>query len=210
MYPNGMPGGKPKSFRNSIPIRTMAGIGDGVSEGLGRIRREIHKVRSPPLLPRSDSSMPGPVPLEFDEEDEDFQVRDIPTDDGGLQVPPTTTTTRHLDEPSSTSRDTSREARTSAESLSSLGLDTPADTSVHHSHYLPLVDDNNVVGTVDEEIWSSSGWDQQDALAIDEAEQFDNISTVGYVDEEQARPAAAAPTVISVLNSKRKARQKRK
>jgi hypothetical protein len=74
------------------------------------------------------------------------------------------------------------------------------------------VDHNNVVGTVDEEIWSSSGWDQQDALATDEAEQFDNISMVGYVDEGQARPAAAAPSppTFIVLNSKRKARQRRK
>jgi hypothetical protein len=103
----------------------MAGIGDGVSEGLGWIRREIHKVHLPPLLPWSDSSMPGPVPLEFDEEDEDFQVCDIPTDDGGLQVPPTTTTTtmtRHLDEPSSTSRGTSHEAGTSTKSLSLIPL----------------------------------------------------------------------------------------
>jgi hypothetical protein len=41
---------------------------------------------------------------------------------------------------------------------------------------------SDVVGTVDKEIWSSSAWDhQQDASesAIDEAEQFDNISTVG-------------------------------
>ena len=225
MYPNGMPSGKPKSFRNSIPIRTMAGFGDGVTEGFGRIRREMHKVRSPPLLPRSDSSMPGPVPLEFDEEDEDFLVRDVQDDDenGGLKVP--NTATRHRDEASSsTSRGTSREGGgTSAESSSSLGLDTPADASaniIHHHHrYLPLVDDmSDVVGSVDEEIWSSSAWDQQDALAIDEAEQFDNISAVGYVDDEellQARPlpAAAASTttvkpVFASLN--RKGRQKRK
>jgi len=211
MYPNGISGGKPKSFRNSIPIRTMAaGIGDGVSEGLGRIRREMHKVRSPLLLPRSDNSLPGPVPLEFDEEDEDFLVRDVQNDDGNPPVREATL---------STSRDTSREGGgTSAESLSSLGggLDTPADARMlhqsYHHHYLPLVDDDNVVGAVDEEIWSSSAWDQQDALAIDEAEQFDNISTVGYLDDEQARPAAAvaATTVMPVLNSKRKGRQKRK
>ncbi|KAF8954667.1 hypothetical protein BDZ97DRAFT_1601400, partial [Flammula alnicola] len=70
MYPNGVPGSK--SFRNSIPIRTMAGIGNGVSEGIGRLRREMHKARSPTLVGRSDMSPSGPVPLEFDEEDEDF------------------------------------------------------------------------------------------------------------------------------------------
>ena len=209
MYPNGIPSGKPKSFRNSIPIRTMAGIGDGVTEGFGRIRREIDKVRSPPLRPRSDSSVSGPVPLAFDEEDEDFLVRDVQDDDGGLKVP--TATTRHRDE-TSTSRGTSREGGTSAESTSSLGLDTPADASIihHRHHYLPLADDmSDVVGSVDEEIWSSSAWDQQDASAIDEAEQFDNISPVGYVDEElQARQPTN--TVKPVLSSNRKGRQKRK
>ena len=222
MYPNGMPSSKPKSFRNSIPIRTMAGIGDGVTEGFGRIRREMHKVRSPPLLPRPDSSLSSPVPLEFDEEDEDFQVRDVQDDDGSLKVP------RHRDETSSTSRGTSREGGTSAESTSSLGLDTPADASmIHHHHYLPLVDDDMsddvVVGgtgtVVDEEIWSSSAWDQQDALAIDEAEQFDNISTVGYVDDddddddddERRLQARSSPTTVKpVLGSNRKGRQKRK
>ena len=205
MYPNGIPSGKPKSFRNSIPIRTMAGIGDGVTEGFGRIRREMHKVRSPPLLPRSDSSMSGHVSLEFDEEDEDFQLRDVQDDDDSLKIP---SAIRHRDE-TSTSRGTSREGGTSAESTSSLGLDTPADASIIHHHHLPLADDmSDVVGTVDEEIWGSSAWDQQDALAIDEAEQFDNISTVGYVDEElQARPST---TVLPVLSSNRKGRQKRK
>jgi hypothetical protein len=60
------------------------------------------------------------------------------------------------------------EGGTSAESTSSLGLDTPADASIiHHNHrhrHLPLMDDmSNVVGKVDEEIWRSSAWDQQDA-----------------------------------------------
>jgi hypothetical protein len=211
MYPNGMSSGKPKSFRNSIPIRTMAGIGDGVTEGIGRIRREMNKVRSPPLLPRPDSSMSsGPVPLEFDEEDEDFLIRDVQDDDGSLKVH------RHRDE-TSTSRGTSREGGgTSAESTSSLGLDTPVDASIIH-HHLPLVDDDDdmsdVVGTLDEEIWSSSAWDQQDASAIDEAEQFDNISTVGYVDEElvqQARPSPTTVMPVVVSSNSRKGRQKRK
>lgn len=194
-----------------------AGIGDGVSEGLGRIRREMNRVRSPQLLPRSeDSSMS--VPLEFDEEDEDFLVRD--NDDGRLQVPSTMTTHHHHHhhhrDDISTSRGTSREGRTSAESTSSLSLDTPADTSIHHHHqqhhHLPLMDDGDVVGTVDEEIWSANGWwDQQDALAIDEAEQFDNISVVGYLDEEQQQQQPRPPPVIPpVLNSRRKGRQRLK
>ncbi|KAH7902822.1 hypothetical protein BJ138DRAFT_271896, partial [Hygrophoropsis aurantiaca] len=44
MLPNGTPGSKPKSFKNTIPIRNMtAGITEGMGESLGRIRREIHK-----------------------------------------------------------------------------------------------------------------------------------------------------------------------
>ena len=46
-----------------VPIRNMAtDFGDSVSEGLGRIRLEKHKVRSPWLGPRPD--VPGLVPLE--------------------------------------------------------------------------------------------------------------------------------------------------
>lgn len=76
MYPNGGTSGSRSrpSFRNPIPIRTI-----GMSDSLSRLRREINKVRSPHLLPRTEgaggSSSPGLVPLEFDEEDEDFLSR---------------------------------------------------------------------------------------------------------------------------------------
>jgi len=53
----------------------MAGIGDGMNEGLGRLWRDFHKVLSPQMVPRSDSSLSAPVPLEFDE-DKDFLTRD--------------------------------------------------------------------------------------------------------------------------------------
>ena len=60
------------SLRSAIPIRHVAaGISDGMSEGLGRLRREIGKVRSPRLAPKRDS-LSATVPLEFNEEDEDF------------------------------------------------------------------------------------------------------------------------------------------
>ena len=74
MLLNGMPGAQ--SFCSSIPIRTMAGLGDGMSEDLGRIGREINRVRSPRLRPYLDSTMSTSVPLEFDEEDEGFMSRD--------------------------------------------------------------------------------------------------------------------------------------
>jgi hypothetical protein len=54
--------------------------------------------------------------------------------------------------------------------------------------------------------------DQQDASAIDEAEQFDNISTIGYVDEELVQQARPSPTTVMpvAVSSNRKGRQKRK
>lgn len=74
MYPNGPPS---RSYRNSIPIRNVAaGISDGMTEGLGRLRREIGKVRSPRLAPKGDS-LSTSVPLEFDEEDEDFMPQGL-------------------------------------------------------------------------------------------------------------------------------------
>ncbi|KAF8161700.1 hypothetical protein B0H34DRAFT_702189 [Crassisporium funariophilum] len=185
MYPNGIPGSKPKSFRNSIPIRTMTGIGDGVTEALGRIRREMHKARSPQLVARSDSSLSGHVPLEFDEEDEDFLLRDT------LAIPSQDSNER---EDVSTSRDTSR-GGASADSASSIA--TPASDSTHQ------LLDADVVGTVDEEIWD--GWDPQDKLAVEEAEGFDDISAVGYLDEGREHIPA-----VSVAMSKRKGRLRRK
>ena len=53
---------------------------------------------------------------------------------------------------------------------------------------------DDVVGSVDEEMWSSSACDLQDASAIDEGKQFGNISAVGYVDEE---PEAKPPLPLS-------------
>lgn len=77
MYPNGIPGTSMKSLRTSIPIRAMSGFGEGVTEGLGRIRREMHRVRPPHLSARSDNGAHDSVPLEFDEEDEDFLNREM-------------------------------------------------------------------------------------------------------------------------------------
>ncbi|KIM42507.1 hypothetical protein M413DRAFT_444245 [Hebeloma cylindrosporum] len=198
MYPNGIPGSNPRSFRSSIPIRTMAGIGDGVSEGLGRLRRDFHKARSPQLVARSDSSLSGPVPLEFDEEDEDFLKRE---DDPALDIP-----SSHAGGGGPTSREPSREA-SAADSAS---IVTPASSSTHQ------LLDADVVGTVDEEIWQ--GWDQEDKLAVEEAEQFDDIAVVGYQVEAQEQrqyvqknsAAATAETGVLSAESKRKGRSKRR
>jgi hypothetical protein len=69
MFKNITPDSKPKSFRSSIPIQTMAGFRYWMSEHIGRIRTKIqHKVRSPLLGPRSGDSVSGSVPSEFDKD----------------------------------------------------------------------------------------------------------------------------------------------
>ncbi|RDB26504.1 hypothetical protein Hypma_005607 [Hypsizygus marmoreus] len=177
MLPNGHFGSRPQSFRNAIPIR-MTGLGDGMSESLGRIRREINKVRSPRLKPRPDSGMSVSVPLEFDEEDEDFMSRDaldVPRGDGGA-----------------VSRDTSRGDDGSGHTVS-----TPA-TSAH-----PLDEDDDAAKGDD--AWS--GWSSEDKLAIEEAERFDNIDVLGLLDEEQT-PVVVSKAVGTKQKRKGRARQR--
>lgn len=77
MFPNGTPG----SFKNTVPIqRVAAGLSDGMSEGIARVRRGVSRVRSPRLVAYND--MAAGVPLEFGEEDEEF-VLSSSRDDGG-------------------------------------------------------------------------------------------------------------------------------
>jgi len=84
MYPNGLPGTNVKSLRNSIPIRAISGLGDGVSGGFGRIRKEMHRVRSPTAAARLDiSSTQASVPLEFDEDEEFLEPHGEMLWDGG-------------------------------------------------------------------------------------------------------------------------------
>ncbi|KAF5309146.1 hypothetical protein D9619_012845 [Psilocybe cf. subviscida] len=187
MYPNGVPGStKPKSFRNSIPIRTMAGIGDGVSEGIGRLRREMTKTRSPQMLARTESGLSGPVPLEFDEEDEDF----LPRDASG--VPP------NDEHPFSVPREPFRDNASAEAGVGSV-LVTPS-----HSVTQRFMD-ADVVGTMEEDIGFAE-WDPQDRLAIEEAEQFDDITAANFgEDEPKYQPPVDIPAV-----SKQKSRQKRR
>ncbi|KAJ6630038.1 hypothetical protein B0H10DRAFT_1984799 [Mycena sp. CBHHK59/15] len=176
-----LPNGSPASFRSSIPIRTMAGLGDGVAEGLGRLRREMRHqrqkqlVRSPPArrVAEDMGSVEASVPLAFDEEDEDFVVPPS-GDDVYLRV--------HADreDDDALSATTSRNGEDSAASIS-----TPA-TSSH-----PLEDDDRLdVGVGMEGEWH--GWAAEDTQAVEEAERFDDISVVGFLDEEQAAMQAEA------------------
>lgn len=140
MFPNGTPG----SFKNSIPIqRVAAGLSDGMTGGLARVRREIGRVRSPRLVPHYGATIG--VPLEFGEEDEEFVLSyggDSSTsplrDDGG-----------------------------------SVSVSTPssggADTGERK-------DSKNT--------WLS--WETDIPKGEDVGEQFQEISVVGFMDEEQA------------------------
>ncbi|KAI0051493.1 hypothetical protein FA95DRAFT_1534680 [Auriscalpium vulgare] len=155
MLPNGPTGSRPSSFKNTIPIQRMtSGISDGMSEGLGRLRREIGKVRSPRMLAKSDHTATGePVTLEFDEEDEDFL----------LSYP-----SGHEDDV--ISRSTSRGEGGSAASIS-----TPSSG----------VDVLEQQGKGGDGVWL--GWETEDRQAVEDAEQFHEISVVGFMDEEQAQ-----------------------
>ncbi|KAG0698946.1 hypothetical protein DFH29DRAFT_1016474 [Suillus ampliporus] len=151
MLPNGAPGLKPRSFKNSIPIRAMtSNIAEGVGEGFGRIRREIKRVRSPQLVSRPESSLSASVPLEFDEHDEDLVFPGMERDDDVV------------DDNASRGGDATDPS-----------IDTP-----------PTDAEPCDEGT---ELWH--GWTEEDKLAVDEAEQFDDV--VGFLDEEQT-PAIQA------------------
>ncbi|KDR68050.1 hypothetical protein GALMADRAFT_1050690 [Galerina marginata CBS 339.88] len=219
MYPNGIPGTS-TSLRNSravqIPMRTMAGIGDGVSEGLGRIRRGVGRVREKDgriseREKRVIEDVQVPIPLEFDEEDEDFS--------GGPQ-PPSFPTTTHASGVPISSRDTARSTGGDSTSVSSFAIATPASAS-SSSHALNMDMDSDVVGRVDEEIWGDAprgglleaeedGWDRQDRLAIEEAEGYDDLALAAAMEAlEPVKPAPAPPNPVPAGNLKKKGKKKR-
>ncbi|KAF9445816.1 hypothetical protein P691DRAFT_784691 [Macrolepiota fuliginosa MF-IS2] len=170
MYPNGASGhhrslsiGKTPAaafIRNSIPIRR---IGDGMSEGLGRIRKEIsssyyqRKGESPGLQPRRDGMEDVSVPLEFDEEDEDFLG--VSRDDAPLGT-----------------TGVSAESGTSGTSV-----------SVNDTDAAPPTPDTTATT---EDLWK--GWESREVgQAVEEMERFDDISVVGFLDEEHQREKEA-------------------
>ena len=163
MLPNGTPGSGGKSLMQAIPIRQVAaGIQDGMSEGIGRIRREFGKTRSPRLVAtRPDASDHPSVPLEFDEEDEDFLVRDAaPLDAAAAEA-----VSR------SVSASTGTGTGTGAGTGASAGMSTP-NIDIEP---LPVEHDEG------EQPWQ--GWGPEDKQAVEDAERFDDI-TVGFLDEE--------------------------
>ncbi|KAI0666055.1 hypothetical protein C8Q78DRAFT_1060998 [Trametes maxima] len=184
MLPNGTPGSASKSLLNAIPIRHVAaGIQDGMSEGFGRIRRELGKARSP--RPNSDPAVPGlpSVPLEFDEEDEDFA-------DGA-----------HGDEDTDIiSRSTSMgggPAGDSGASGSGASVSTPSTT--FNLEPLPAEPAHDSEGA-----WE--GWGPEEQQAVEDAERFDDI-TVGFMDEEQETMNAMRAEAEAKKAKKRRGRR---
>ena len=165
MLPNGVPNPR---LRDSIPIRSVAaGISDGVSEGLGRLRREINRAKSPKLRPMqflgSDTTQPSWAPVAFDEEDEDFVLS---SDDPIQELGPTT-------EGGATTRSTSRDGAS---------ILTPLSTQPDFFDSLEN-DEGGRENTEDER-----GWSREDRQAVEEAERFCEISAAGLMDEEQSGP----------------------
>jgi hypothetical protein len=162
MLPNGVPNPR---LRDSIPIRSVAaGITDGMSEGLGRLRREMNKAKSPRLKPSQSLGSGGTsswAPIEFDEEDEDFLL----PSEGPVQEP------EPAAEGGATSRSTFRD-----------GASTLTPLSTQPDFFDSL--DNGYGGH--ENFEDERGWSQEDRQAVEDAERFFEISAAGLMDEEQS------------------------
>jgi hypothetical protein len=224
MLPNGTPGSYPKSFVNSIPIRS---ISDGMSGSISRLKREVEnqfKMRSPPLRPvrERDGSLSRSVPLEFDDEDdEDFQIashgsapvnatRDRDAEnDIGLLAPELLTTMGHdLNQVEGTS---SASASISTPSTYARPLEEPEDVLVHDTMSSPPAGEDPAM-----EEWNR--WGAEERAIVDDVEMFDDINPVGFLDEEhealrevqaQREKERAAAAVATEKKSKGKGKKRR-
>ncbi|OSD01851.1 hypothetical protein PYCCODRAFT_1435871 [Trametes coccinea BRFM310] len=218
MLPNGVPGvsGGKAFMHAAIPIRHVAaGISDGMSEGLGRIRRELGRARrasqgqqSP--RPSSDPVAIASVPLEFDEEDElDEFVRgvsDVAETDAYTEADVISRSTSMgmnvsagIDIGAAATRDTDAISG-SAESGVSASVSTPSTTHMQHMEPLPAEPFDG------EHAWQ--GWGPEDQQAVEDAERFDDI-TVGFLDEEQESMRAAAAVAEAKKAKKRRTTRKK-
>lgn len=180
MLPNGVPNPR---LRDSIPIRSVAaGITDGVSEGFGRLRREINKAK-PGLKPMqplvSGISSPSWAPIEFDEEDGDF----LPSSRDPVQEP------GPVAEGDPASRSASRD-----------GASILTPLSTHPDFFDPL--DNDYGGY--EKFEDERGWSQEDRQAVEDAERFFDISAAGLMDEEQSASGLLPELEKGARNEERK------
>ena len=180
MLPNGVPNPR---LRDSIPIRSVAaGITDGVSEGIGRLRREINKAKSPRLKPMqslgSRVASPSWAPIEFDEEDEDFLL----SGEDPAQEPGSTA------EGDATSRSTSRDGAS---------ILTPLSTQ---PDFFDLLDNDY---SRRENFEDERGWSQEDRQAVEDAERFFDVSAAGLMDEEQSGSGLLPELGMGAKNMKR-------
>lgn len=183
MLPNG--GTTTRSLRNSVPMPIRSSMSrvtknidvNGVAQSLGMMGRGMMQkvVRSPPLLPvrgsagskkkvlEDDDDEPYGVPLEFDEEDEDFMYNEADkgkmSDNGTGTSVSTADTSVHL-------------ADFKDQDGNNVGIVVVAD---------PDDDDDD-----EDEAWHA--WDREDKFVVEEEERFDEIiPAAGFMDEEQER-----------------------
>lgn len=198
MLPNG--NGHSAGRMTSIPIR-------GMSESLGRLRREMMVARKKGRGANGtwrrasgggggEEGMSMSVPLEFDEDEEDFSFH-APSDEERM-------------------RDESSGSR-GEENLSS---STPA-TSLYPMDMDPEEDRGGVA--LSDDVWND-GWGVEDKKAIEEVEMYDHISAVGLLDEEHemdrrmqeekeaaatAAALVAAPSKVRYTKSEKKRKGKK-
>lgn len=182
MFPNGTPG----SYRTGAyaPIRNIAaGLGEGVTGGFGRLKRGVGRTRrsggSGDGASARDATQPSGVPLEFeDDADDDFEpIRQgsARRDDDGLSHGTSTST---------------GDGSTGGPAL------PPTPPPTHGA--LPRVDSMDEEGT-----WT--GWDAEDAQAVDDQEQFNDL-ILGVMDEEQVA-APVHPQAVKREGKKKKVRK---
>ncbi|KAJ7658132.1 hypothetical protein DFH06DRAFT_1196129 [Mycena polygramma] len=177
-----LPNGLPASFRSSMPVRAVAGLGQGVAQGLGRLRRdsEMRHQRQKQLAPTQPrmggDDVEASVPLQFDEEDEGLRCQQLGGEDVFMRV----RADRRDDD--ALSATTSRNGEESVVSASA-----PATSARALEDEEPIVLDSE--GCAEGE-WH--GWATEDKLAVDEGERFDDISVLGFLDKEQAAMQAEA------------------
>ncbi|KAJ7845136.1 hypothetical protein B0H14DRAFT_3455169 [Mycena olivaceomarginata] len=158
-----------RARRLSMSVHTVAGLEVGVMEGLGRLRREMrHRrqkqlARSPPACKGGDD-VKASVPLECDEEDEDFCGS---AEWGGGVLAGACRSGEDNDVLSATTSPNGEDSIASR--IVSLEVDGAVEGKWHR-------------------------WALEDKLAVEEAEAecSDDISVVGFLDEEQAAMQAEA------------------
>ena len=164
----------------SLPGRTKHVV-EGMGEGIGRIRREIGRVRSPKVRAISGGEYDGEGEMVFlpeEEEEDQFEglLGDVEEGDGG-------------------------EGASGSGSGASMSISTPATLATRpelgvDDHPAPVHSNittssntkgpNNNAATDDSNtLWDA--WDDEARATIAEAEMFDDISATGFLDEEAER-----------------------